>query len=295
MLAKSPEPTGILYGAIDPTDYVHYVRLEPEHEPPGSILDELEPWRPLLGSRAEIQRNARRKWWETAWPRSEGDLDAAKVIALYRTDRGRFALDEEGEWKPGNKATFVVGRQATAPAANRRALLPHRSVVVDLTRTVKDPWRDGPVEIDRRALINELAASEKVSVRLDPSLAATASEERGRPERISDDVLVLRRGKTEVARVTGDKARLDLLEETLGAKATDRILDVELPRNLDSFMQLVDERTLMVQELLAEGRRLVEEVERLVCALYEVPDELTEGVVAHAVDRAARASVRPSR
>src|SRR5204863_2445403 len=34
-----------------------------------------------------------------------------------------------------------------------------------------------------------------------------------------------------------------------------------------------------VNELLREGRRLVEEVERLVCALYAVPDDLTEEVV----------------
>ena len=42
----------------------------------------------------------------------------------------------------------------------------------------------------------------------------------------------------------------------------------------------------MVHDLLAGGRRLVEEVERLVCALYDLSDELTEKVVAHAVARA---------
>jgi len=38
--------------------------------------------------------------------------------------------------------------------------------------------------------------------------------------------------------------------------------------------------------LLGEGRRLVEEIERLVCALYDLPAELTDAVVAHAVARA---------
>lgn len=42
----------------------------------------------------------------------------------------------------------------------------------------------------------------------------------------------------------------------------------------------------MVHDLLAEGRRLVEEVERLVCAFYDLLDELTEKVVAYAVARA---------
>jgi len=40
--------------------------------------------------------------------------------------------------------------------------------------------------------------------------------------------------------------------------------------------------------LLLEGRKLVEEVERLVCALYDASSDLTEAVVEHAVARAAR-------
>jgi hypothetical protein len=45
-----------------------------------------------------------------------------------------------------------------------------------------------------------------------------------------------------------------------------------------------------VQALLREGRTLVERVERLVCGLYGVPEDLTDAVVDHAVARAARAS-----
>ena len=43
-----------------------------------------------------------------------------------------------------------------------------------------------------------------------------------------------------------------------------------------------------VSKPLAEARVQVEQVERLVCALHGVPDELTEAVVEHAVRRAAR-------
>jgi hypothetical protein len=53
-------------------------------------------------------------------------------------------------------------------AANRRALLPHRAVVHDLRRIVKDPWKSGPVVIDRPAFVAELGKRDTVSVRLDP-------------------------------------------------------------------------------------------------------------------------------
>jgi len=42
------------------------------------------------------------------------------------------------------------------------------------------------------------------------------------------------------------------------------------------------------RDLLEEGRVLVEAVERLVCRLYGLPVDLEDGVVAHAVRRAAR-------
>jgi len=41
-----------------------------------------------------------------------------------------------------------------------------------------------------------------------------------------------------------------------------------------------------VSALLADGRRLVEQVERLVCGLYDLPAELTDAVIEHAVKRA---------
>ena len=86
---------------------VAYVLLERGSSPPREVLEALEPWKPVLEHRAEIRRNDR-EWWETAWPRDRDELAAPKVIALYRTDRGRFALDELGEWKPGKKAEVSV-------------------------------------------------------------------------------------------------------------------------------------------------------------------------------------------
>ncbi len=345
-LAKSPESRGILYGAVD-DDFTYLVVLRGADEQPKKILEALEPYKPLLETRAEIVRNPRRKWWEAAWPRSARDLAAPKVIALYRTDRGRFALDETGEWQPSIKSTLVVGREAGAPvaylcgllnselldlwygvrgktprdvwrnyepkrmnempyrrpeddpraervaelvrslAANRRALLPHRGVVRDLGRIVKDPWKDGPVAIDTPGLVAELPPDRLVSVRVDSKLTKTIGElPLGRARRESPDVLTFRRGRVETARLEGDPARLDLLAEMVGGKQLDDVAELELPKDLGELEQLAEERTTLVAALLGEGRRLVEEIERFVCMLYDLPAELADAVVAHAVARA---------
>jgi hypothetical protein len=350
VLTKAPEASGVLYGVVDPADYVSFVRLDRGDLPPDTILAHLEVWKPVLRSRAEISRNAKRKWWETAWPRNADELAAPKVIAVHRTDRGRFALDEHGEWGAGKATAVIVGRSHDMPvaylcgllnselldlwygirgrvprdiwrdyepkpmnempyrrpegdpradevadlvrriAANRRALLPFRPVVRDLGRIVKDPWKDGPVEIEQAALLGELPAKDKVSVRLDSSLSLTGPGTRGKPLREGRKALVLRRGKAETARVEGDPARLDLLERLLGGRATEDLGAVLLPKDLDAFERLAAERAEAVRALLAEGRELVERVERLVCALYDVPADLTDEVVAHAVERARRST-----
>jgi len=49
-------------------------------------------------------------------------------------------------------------------------------------------------------------------------------------------------------------------------------------------------RARRAEGLLDEGRTKVEQVERLVCDLYDLDDELTGAVIAHAVERAGRAS-----
>ena len=346
ILAKTPESRGILYGAID-DDFTYLIVLRAGTNPPKELIQALEPFRPLLETRAEIARNARRSWWETAWPRSAADLSAPKVIALYRTDRGRFALDETGEWQPSIKSTLVVGRESDAPvaylcgllnselldlwyavrgktpwhvrrnyepkrmnempyrrpdgdpraegvaalvrelAANRRALLPHRAVVRGLGRIVKDPWKHGPVEIDVPALLAELPARRRVSVRLDSRLAKTLGQKpHGRPRRDGPGVLSFRRGRNETARVEGDQALVDLLQTILGGRTIDDVSGIELPKELEELQRLATERAQTVRTLLADGRRLVEEIEWLVCALYGVPDELTDEVVAYAVARA---------
>ena len=113
---------------------------------PPSVLDALEPWREVLRTRAEFVRNPRRKWWETAWPRDARRRSRGpKVISLYRTDRGRFALDESGEWQPSNKTTIATPRDADLSTAYLCGLL--NSELLDLWyavrgKTPRDIWRN---------------------------------------------------------------------------------------------------------------------------------------------------------
>ena len=145
MLVRSPEPEGVLYGTVDDDEYVNLIRLTRNAAPSRPVLDAVERWKPVLERRAEIARNPRRNWWETGWPRDDTDIVAPKVIALHRTDRGRFALDEEGSWAPTGRMCVIVGKQPDAPVAYLAGLL--NSELVDLWyglrgRTPRDICRD---------------------------------------------------------------------------------------------------------------------------------------------------------
>jgi hypothetical protein len=348
-LVRSPEPEAVLYGAVDDRTYVNLVWLTRATPPSQAVLDAVGRWRPLLQNRAEFRRNTRRAWWETCWPRDPVDLASPKVIALHRTDRGRFSVDEEGRWAPSGRMSVVVARSGAGPvaylcgllnselldlwysmrgrrprdvwrdyepkpmgempyrrpegdpradevadlvravAANRRALLPHRAAVRNLGQTIKDPWRTGPVEVDDAGLVAELAAAETVSVRLDPALAVEGAPA-GRTKRTGPGVLSFRRGQQESGRISGDPRRLDLLETLIGAGRAANVPAVVLPKDVVAHAARRDARYVQVRKLLEEGRELVERVERLVCGLYGLSDEMTDEVVAHALARAARSA-----
>jgi hypothetical protein len=391
VLARSPEPRALLYGAIDEDDYTNLVWLRSGDAPPQSILDVLETWREVLRTRAEFDRNPRRGWWETAWPRDREALCGPKVIALYRTDRGRFALDENGDWQPSNKATIVAPRSpglsvaylcgllnselldlwyavrgkiprdvwrnyepkpmnempyrhvvapegwsigasvreleaklgegdasgvvdqahairgrcgrpygdADAMAAierlvrsianNRRALLARRPFAPELGRAVKNPWRTHGVRVDPATLVSELAPADIRSVRLDPSLHVTITTDGmlGRPQ-IDDEQLLFRRARRITARVEGPVERLEFLEQAVrGSRLVpDELLSTLIPLDLVAYRARVQVRQDEIDDLLERGRILVEAVERLVCCLYGVPDDLTELVIESAVTRA---------
>jgi type I restriction-modification system DNA methylase subunit len=144
-LARSVEPRAILYGALDIADYVHLVWVDRTDDPPEPVIAALDRWRSVLATRAEFVRNKRRRWFETAWPRDKAQLRAPKVIALHRTDRGRFGLDERGEWQPSIKTTICTAKETGLSVAYLCGLL--NSELIDLWysvrgRTPRDVWRD---------------------------------------------------------------------------------------------------------------------------------------------------------
>ena len=401
LLARTPEPRALLYGAIDESDYASLVWLRREDDPSPEVIEALEPWREVLRTRAEFVRNSRRRWWETAWPRDRGTLMGPKVIALYRTDRGRFSLDEQGEWQPSIKTTIVtpkptsvtpgepgqerlsvayvcgllnselldlwyavrgktpwhvrrnyepkpmneipyrrvvlpggwtpsddvrtlasaviandvdtalghavavlsaVGSPASdadaaaaiehlvrAVAANRRALLPLRTVAPEMRPAVKNPWRTHGVEVDRAAVLSDLPADAARSVRLDPELTVSINTDGnlGRAH-LEEGVLVFMHARRPTARIEGPNDRLALLRDVLaaGRLMPDDLLSVRMPASLGSFHREIARRQDEVDRLLDEGRRLVETIKRLVCALYDLPHTLTDLVIASAIVRA---------
>lgn len=110
----------------------------------------------------------------------------------------------------------------------------------------------------------------------------------GKARREAPSVLSFRRGGDETGRVTGEPERLGLLAEIISTRAIDDVGSLLLPKDLDAFSELARDRAKTVSQLLAEGREQVECVERLVCALYGLSDELTQAVVEHAIARATR-------
>jgi hypothetical protein len=408
LLARGIEPTGILFGAIDETDYRNLIWLDRSDAPPRPVLDELERWRPLLELRAEFLRNPARHWWECAWPRDKERMRAPKVIGVHRTDRGRFAVDPKGAWQSGKGGVVIVERDSDARASvnllagylnselldlwyairgrtpwhvrrdyepkpmsaipyrhvelavkskgprleelrgilkqgdtdraahllgegaaalrargdeglaadapeaveagqaleavvraiadNRRALLPFRDRFPDLARVVKDPWSvdaGGPA-VD--AFVAALPKKLRASVRVDPDLThSTDTDGVIGHGALEDDSLVFTYRRHPVARVDGPRAKLMLLGELLAERGRLMPADLastELPRDVGAFRAEVEETRAHVARQLRDGRTLVEAAERLVCALYAVPPELEEDVVAHAVRRAEAAQAR---
>jgi hypothetical protein len=140
VLARSIEPHAILYGALDERDYTRLVWLGRDDSIPPAVETELEPWRPVLQNRADFLDNPERNWWETHRTRDKGLLRKPKVIALYRTDRGRFAVDEDGSWQPSIKTTLVIPTEDGLSVAYLGGLL--NSELLDLWYAVrgKTPW-----------------------------------------------------------------------------------------------------------------------------------------------------------
>lgn len=145
LLARSPEPRALLYGAIDDADHNDLVWIGRGDAVPPEVQRALEPWRDVLRTRADFEANPQRRWFETHRTRDRALLRGPKVIALYRTDRGRFALDEEGTWQPSIKTTIAVPREPGLSVAYLCGVL--NSELLDLWyarrgKIPRDIWRN---------------------------------------------------------------------------------------------------------------------------------------------------------
>lgn len=145
LLARSVEPRAILYGALDEGDYASLVWIGRDDAVPEPVITALEQWRPVLATRADFEANPQRRWYETHRTRDKSALRGPKVIALYRTDRGRFAVDETGAWQPSIKTTLCTPKEDGLSVTYLGGLL--NSELLDLWyrvrgKTPRDVWRN---------------------------------------------------------------------------------------------------------------------------------------------------------
>jgi hypothetical protein len=54
LLAVSPEPRAILYGAVDDDDHVNLIWIGRNDNPPPEVVGALEPWRSVLATRFDM-------------------------------------------------------------------------------------------------------------------------------------------------------------------------------------------------------------------------------------------------
>lgn len=224
---------------------------------------------------------------------------------LWYAVRGRTPWHVRRDYEPRPMASIPYRRPEGDPrseevahlvrrmATDRRALLPHRALFPGLRRTVRSPWDDRLPEPGMAVAVALLPADRALSVRLHPALTATVGDApHGRVHRDGPERITLRRARVQTGAIAGPEPFLDVLEATLPTTADP--LTARVPLDAAECAALVRERRNEVQALLAEGRAIVERIERLVCALYGVPDALTDEIVANAVARAGAVGADPA-
>jgi hypothetical protein len=159
---------------------------------------------------------------------------------------------------------------------------------------VKDPWSAEEVAPAVDAFVAALPKGQRASVRIDPELNHSIETDGilGHCS-LEEGSLVFRYRREVVARIDGPREKLMVLAELIGDERRlmpADLLAMEGPKSVDTFRAAVDVAKAEVEELLAAGRVLVEAAERLVCALYGLPKELEDEVIAHAVARAKAAA-----
>lgn len=226
----------------------------------------------------------------------KGDVKRVGEIAA-KIGAGLRARGEEGlvaDAPEAAEAARALEAIVRSIADNRRVLLPLRARFPALGRVIKDPWSNASVDPEVGAFVAALPKKRRASVRVDPDLTYVVKTDgplgNVAPEA---DGLVFSYRRHPVARIDGPAEKLMLLGELLGGRRRllpAELLATELPRDIAAFKAEVEASTAEVTRLLADGQALVIAAERLVCALFGVPHELEDEVVAHGVARAKAAA-----
>lgn len=108
-------------GAVNntPERYLLYLDRSSPLEP--NIAEHLQPFRPLLEARREVQAGAM-QWWQLHWPRSPEIFDNPKLVVPQRHRRNCFAY-AEGPWYASADVYFIVPQPGSPPLLALMALL----------------------------------------------------------------------------------------------------------------------------------------------------------------------------
>jgi adenine-specific DNA-methyltransferase len=95
-------------------DFLLYLPHHLDTPPPDTILNHLEPYRPILEARREVQQG-KIPWYALHWPRNERRLNGISLVTPRRSHVNRFALSPEG-WFAHSDLT-VLGLKDTPDAS----------------------------------------------------------------------------------------------------------------------------------------------------------------------------------
>jgi adenine-specific DNA-methyltransferase len=111
----------ILPGAVNDKPERYLLYLDRSSRLEAAIAEHLQPFRPLLETRREVQAGAM-KWWQLHWPRTPEIFDKPKLVVPQRHRRNCFAY-AEGPWYASADVYFIVPKADSPPLLKLMALL----------------------------------------------------------------------------------------------------------------------------------------------------------------------------
>jgi adenine-specific DNA-methyltransferase len=108
-------------GAVNNTPERYLLYLDRSSALEAVIAEHLQPFRPLLEARREVQAGAM-QWWQLHWPRSPEIFDNPKLVVPQRHRRNCFAY-AEGPWYASADVYFIVPQTGSPSLLTLMALL----------------------------------------------------------------------------------------------------------------------------------------------------------------------------